>query len=208
MAVNGVAVSLAVGGGLLAMAGIRNQPLADAVRSVLNQPVSGRTLGPALSATGSGLAPLISSTAAAAVAAAGGAGGGGGALVAAVRSQIGKPYRWSAVGPDAYDCSGLVYWGLRQAGYNPPRFTTATFGGWAKANGWTRYSDVILESQAGDVLVKAGHMAVCSGIGKMIDAPHTGALVREEALWKPYTQWWGWRPAAAADDGRELRRAS
>lgn len=207
MAINGVAVTLAVGGGLLAMAGVRNQPLSDAVRSVFNRPVTGRTLGPALSATSSGLAPIAGvagSTAAAVVAS---LGGGSGALVAAVRSQIGKPYRWAATGPDAFDCSGLVYWGLRQAGYDPPRFTTATFGFWAKAQGWTRYSDVILESQAGDVLIKAGHMSVCSGIGKMIDAPHTGAYVREEAIWRPYTQWWGWRPAPAADDGRELRRA-
>jgi cell wall-associated NlpC family hydrolase len=28
--------------------------------------------------------------------------------VAFARKQLGKPYRWGATGPDAYDCSGLT----------------------------------------------------------------------------------------------------
>lgn len=42
----------------------------------------------------------------------GGAGGGqtGSAVVARAIQELGKPYQWGAVGPDAYDCSGLVYY--------------------------------------------------------------------------------------------------
>jgi SLT domain-containing protein len=33
---------------------------------------------------------------------------GGGAVLEWVRTQVGKPYQWGAVGPGGYDCSGLV----------------------------------------------------------------------------------------------------
>ncbi|WP_332237967.1 C40 family peptidase [Sporolactobacillus sp. KGMB 08714] len=32
-------------------------------------------------------------------------------------AQCGKPYVWGATGPDAFDCSGLVIYAFRQAGY-------------------------------------------------------------------------------------------
>jgi cell wall-associated NlpC family hydrolase len=39
--------------------------------------------------------------------------------------QVGKPYRWGAAGPDAYDCSGLVYAAYAAAGI---RIARTTFG--------------------------------------------------------------------------------
>ena len=38
------------------------------------------------------------------------------AAVRAAASQIGKPYRWGAAGPDSYDCSGLTMWAWARAG--------------------------------------------------------------------------------------------
>lgn len=38
-------------------------------------------------------------------------------------SQVGKPYLFGRKGPDAYDCSGLVTWALREAGGPDLRFT-------------------------------------------------------------------------------------
>ncbi len=35
-----------------------------------------------------------------------------------VLAQEGKPYIWTAKGPDAFDCSGLVTFGLKGAGYS------------------------------------------------------------------------------------------
>jgi murein DD-endopeptidase len=32
------------------------------------------------------------------------------------RAQLGKPYVWGAKGPDAFDCSGLVTWALKECG--------------------------------------------------------------------------------------------
>jgi len=35
----------------------------------------------------------------------------------AIRSVLGKPYRWGGQSPEiGFDCSGLVIWGLQQAG--------------------------------------------------------------------------------------------
>lgn len=39
------------------------------------------------------------------------------AVVAAARAQLGEPYAWGASGPDAWDCSGLVYTAWRAAGH-------------------------------------------------------------------------------------------
>jgi cell wall-associated NlpC family hydrolase len=44
------------------------------------------------------------------------------AIAFAVR-QVGKPYQWGATGPDAYDCSGLVYAAYAAAGIAIARTT-------------------------------------------------------------------------------------
>ena len=38
-------------------------------------------------------------------------------------AQLGKPYQWGAAGPDAYDCSGLVYAAYATAGIHIARTT-------------------------------------------------------------------------------------
>jgi len=35
--------------------------------------------------------------------------------------QIGDPYKWGATGPNAFDCSGLMYYSFRHAGVSVPR---------------------------------------------------------------------------------------
>jgi cell wall-associated NlpC family hydrolase len=38
-------------------------------------------------------------------------------------AQLGKPYQWGAAGPNAYDCSGLVYAAYAAAGIHIARTT-------------------------------------------------------------------------------------
>ncbi len=38
------------------------------------------------------------------------------AAIAFAKAQIGKPYQFGAAGPDAYDCSGLLYAAYAAAG--------------------------------------------------------------------------------------------
>ncbi len=48
-------------------------------------------------------------------------------IVSFAIQQIGKAYQWGATGPDAYDCSGLIYAAYRSVGITLPR---TTFGMW------------------------------------------------------------------------------
>lgn len=43
------------------------------------------------------------------------------------KAQQGDPYVFGATGPDKFDCSGLVYYSLRQAGVDVPRLTAAGY---------------------------------------------------------------------------------
>jgi cell wall-associated NlpC family hydrolase len=96
--------------------------------------------------------------------------------VAVARAQIGKPYRWAASGPDAFDCSGLTMYAWRAAGVSLPHSTYAQ---------WDATPHIPMSAlQPGDLVFfrNLNHMAIYSGNGMMIEAPHTGAYVREIPL--------------------------
>jgi cell wall-associated NlpC family hydrolase len=103
-------------------------------------------------------------------------GKGAGQAVAVARAQIGKPYRWGGSGPDSFDCSGLTMYAWRAAGVSLPH---STYSQWA-ATPHISQSDL----QPGDLVYFRGlnHMAIYSGGGMMIEAPHTGLNVREVPL--------------------------
>ena len=42
-------------------------------------------------------------------------------LVRAIRDVLGRPYRWGAAGPGAFDCSGLIFWLYARTGIRIPR---------------------------------------------------------------------------------------
>lgn len=95
------------------------------------------------------------------------------ALVEFTRSQLGKPYVGAAKGPDAFDCSGFVYYCLNSIGKKMGYMTSA---GWAKANYPTVYS--INDLRAGDIVCFKGHVGIYIGNGQMIDASSTESKVR------------------------------
>lgn len=100
------------------------------------------------------------------------------AAFAAAQSQIGKPYVYGATGTASYDCSGLTSWAYAQAGVSIPRTSQeqATIG--------TRI-DSINDLQVGDLVFFYGdihHVGLYAGNGQVLHAPHTGAVVRYEAM--------------------------
>ncbi|WP_053653873.1 C40 family peptidase [Streptomyces sp. MMG1121] len=100
------------------------------------------------------------------------------AAFAAAQSQIGKPYVYGATGTASYDCSGLTSWAYAQAGVSIPRTSEqqATIG--------TRISSVN-DLQVGDLVFFYGdihHVGLYAGNGQVLHAPHTGAVVRYEAM--------------------------
>ncbi|MFH8467597.1 NlpC/P60 family protein [Streptomyces sp. NPDC017991] len=109
----------------------------------------------------------------------GGSVGGGttatGAAAKAVNfamAQIGKPYGWGAVGPSAYDCSGLTSVAWARAGHPIPRTSQAQ---WA---GLTRVS--LASARPGDLIIyfsDATHVGMYIGGGKIVHAPRPGRTI-------------------------------
>jgi cell wall-associated NlpC family hydrolase len=103
--------------------------------------------------------------------------------IAFAMAQIGKPYQWGAAGPDAYDCSGLVYAAYAAAGIHIARTTYQ----------WQQDGPVVPLSQIqpGDLLFSAGsdgtasdpgHVVMYLGNGQVIQAPQTGQDVQVDPV--------------------------
>lgn len=104
------------------------------------------------------------------------------AIAFAIR-QLGKPYQWGATGPDAYDCSGLVYAAYAAAGIHIARTTFQ----WRQDGTQVPLSQI----QPGDLLFSAGsdgtpanpgHVVMYLGGGQIIQAPQTGEDVQIDPL--------------------------
>jgi peptidoglycan DL-endopeptidase CwlO len=98
-------------------------------------------------------------------------------VIAFARAQVGKPYRWGAAGPNAYDCSGLVMAAFARIGIRLPH----------QSGGIAHYGQPVPLAQAkpGDVAVYSGHVALILGGGMMLEAPHAGTDVRVTRLRRP-----------------------
>ena len=94
----------------------------------------------------------------------------GNSVVNRAYSQLGKAYQWGAVGPNSFDCSGLVSYCL--TGSYSRLGTTGTF------MGWTRVSN----PQPGDICVNSHHCGIYIGGGQMIHAPQTGDVVKVSSV--------------------------
>jgi cell wall-associated NlpC family hydrolase len=103
--------------------------------------------------------------------------------VAFALRQVGKPYQWGADGPDAYDCSGLVYTAYAAAGIAIAR---TTFG-------WRQDGPPVplAQIEPGDLLfypgsdgtpANPGHVVMYLGGGQVIQAPKTGQDVQVDPL--------------------------
>lgn len=97
--------------------------------------------------------------------------------------QLGKPYQWGATGPNAYDCSGLVYAAYAAAGIHIARTTYQ----WRLDGPQVPLSEI----QPGDLLFSAGsdgtpsnpgHVVMYLGGGQVIQAPQTGEDVQTDPL--------------------------
>ncbi|MFI2611138.1 NlpC/P60 family protein [Kitasatospora sp. NPDC018619] len=101
---------------------------------------------------------------------------GAAALAAAVR-MIGSPYVYGATGPNAFDCSGLMYYSWRQAGVTLPRTSQA------QAYAGQRIS--LSEAKPGDLVIfyrDMHHVGMYAGGGVIVHAPRPGARVRYESV--------------------------
>lgn len=122
-------------------------------------------------------------------------GGGGGSgstpaqrAVSIAKSQEGKPYKWGGSGPGSYDCSGLVWYAYYHAGLHRTRTTaegqrhdyatTEAVGHYSRSG--LRIGDLVYwdTEHAG----YATHVGIYAGGDSMIEAPHTGDVVKSISI--------------------------
>jgi cell wall-associated NlpC family hydrolase len=102
--------------------------------------------------------------------------------VDAALSVRGAPYVWAAAGPTQFDCSGLTMWAWGKAGVTLGHFTGTQQSQTTpiKSPDEPRPGDLVFFTSPGESV--AGHVGMCLGNGQMVDAPHTGAVVRVEPI--------------------------
>jgi cell wall-associated NlpC family hydrolase len=106
------------------------------------------------------------------------------AAVAYAQEQLGKPYAWGATGPASFDCSGLTYAAYQQAGVTVPRTSEQQWLALphVPAGGAIHAGDLVFFNPGEFATGLPGHVGIYIGGGRMIDAPHTGAVVRIDAV--------------------------
>jgi cell wall-associated NlpC family hydrolase len=93
--------------------------------------------------------------------------------------QRGKPYRWGAEGPQAFDCSGLTWAAWRTAGVAIPRTAAGQLGGLPRVRGRLEPGDLVIYRSRGP---SGRHVAMVVGQGRMVEAPGRGVPVRVTGL--------------------------
>ena len=110
-------------------------------------------------------------------------------VVAAAQDQLGKPYVWSAEGPNSFDCSGLVYYCMKQSGHSISRSSAKSYSQNGK---WTLIKSMS-SLKAGDLVFfksdsssKVNHTGICISSGAMIHASSSKGKVVRSSLHQSY----------------------
>ena len=117
------------------------------------------------------------------------------AAVAYALAQLGTPYQWGGEGAGGFDCSGLVQAAFASAGVELPRVAQAQYDADAPVPAGQPLQPgdlVFFGTDTADVT----HVGIVVSPGEMVEAPHTGAVVRIESYsWPDYLG--ATRPAGA-----------
>lgn len=107
------------------------------------------------------------------------------AAIAFAETKLGLPYEWGGTGP-LYDCSGLTQAAYAAAGVRLRRTSREQF--------WDGPRVALAELQPGDLVFYASdvtdpatihHLGLYVGNGRMIEAAHTGTVIRYTSIDRP-----------------------
>jgi cell wall-associated NlpC family hydrolase len=94
-------------------------------------------------------------------------------------AQQGDPYVWGATGPDAFDCSGLIVYSWRQAGYQlKVRTADQMYRLSAQVRAGEEKPGDLLFGSFGTRVPGAGHVMIVVRPGLAVEAPSAGKNVR------------------------------
>ena len=96
------------------------------------------------------------------------------AIVKAALASLGKQYVYGGNGPDAYDCSGLVKYVYKEAGFSLPRTSNQLL----QLDGQITAAEL----RPGDLMVRAGHCGIYIGNGIFVHASDSSVGVVAEYL--------------------------
>ena len=100
-------------------------------------------------------------------------------------AQLGTPYLWGGESPGGFDCSGLVQYAYAAAGLQLPRTAQTQYDHGPLLPLVTDTSSGLAPGDLvffGSDTRHVTHVGIALGQGRMVDAPHTGALVRVEPI--------------------------
>jgi cell wall-associated NlpC family hydrolase len=101
-------------------------------------------------------------------------------VVKVAATRKGAAYKWGALGPRAFDCSGLTKWSFARVGKNLPRTSNAQYRATARIGASQRRAgDLVFFLSGGRVY----HVGIYAGGNQMWDAPKPGARVTKRTIW-------------------------
>lgn len=101
-------------------------------------------------------------------------------LAKLIFQEMGKPYKWGGIGPDGYDCSGLVYSIYGKLGISLPRVSRsqAEVGTYVSKEKLA-YGDLVFFARDGKNI---NHVGIYVGSGMFVHSPETGDVVKKTTL--------------------------
>jgi cell wall-associated NlpC family hydrolase len=95
-------------------------------------------------------------------------------------SKKGAPYRYGAVGPYRFDCSGLTKWAYARAGRRLPRTVAQQYAATIRVSrAYARPGDLVFFMSGG----RPYHVGIYAGAGRVWHAPKTGDHVKLSTIW-------------------------
>lgn len=111
------------------------------------------------------------------------------AAIEFARKQLGEPYVWAAAGPDAWDCSGLTMMAWREGGISLPHYSAAQYQQTKHiAVGQLKAGDLVFWGTSPNTI---HHVALYIGNDQIIQAPHTGDVVKVSPLYASAPNYFG-----------------